>query len=128
LHTLRFKAFLEETLELWHVPATVESGVAPLVAIIRTEDGATVWIEQALRPERNDHSTHEPPGFRWGVRWRAASAASCGPREVRPRLCGSLVGVLSALREALGVDRGTPLRIAPAPRPASSTDPERSPE
>ena len=106
-------SFLKETLELWHVAGTVECGEAPLVAIIRT-DGATVWIEETAHAERDGvEAKGERPVFRWAVRWRGAAEAPGAPRELRPRLCGSLVGVLSALRSALGVDRGTPLRIAP---------------
>jgi hypothetical protein len=99
-----FHDFLEQTLELWDVTATVDVGDAPIVAIVRAESGAIAWIERTVRPGE--------PQFRWAVRWRSAGAAPGAPREVRPRLCGSLVGVLSALRVALEVDRGAPLRIA----------------
>ncbi len=127
MHTHRLIAFIEETLELWEVAGTVEPGEPPLSAVIRAESGAIVWIEQPVRPERNDvESKDERPQFRWAVRWRGAGAAPGAPREVRPRMCGSLVGVLSALRVALEVDRGTPLRIA-APS-SSKMDSGSSPE
>lgn len=123
------KTFLAETLELWHVAGTVNCGVAPIVAIVQTENGAIVWIEDAARPEHDPvASKDERPEFRWAVRWRSAGESPGAPREVRPRMCGSLVGVLSALRAALDVDRGTPVRIAPAPRSASRTDTQRLPE
>jgi hypothetical protein len=35
-------------------------------------------------------------------------------RELRPRACSSLVGVLAAMREALDVERGSAVRIVPA--------------
>jgi hypothetical protein len=98
--------FLKETLELWGVAGSVEAGEAPLVAMIRSESGTMLWIE---RPPRDEAQ------FRWAVRWRRAGDTPGSPREVRPRMCGSLVGVLGAMRDALNVDRGTPLRIAPAP-------------
>lgn len=97
-------AFLEETLELWGISGSVEAHGGPLVATVRATSGAVVWIERAPSDEHLQ--------FRWAVRWRAAGEPHGAPRELRPRLCGSLVGVLSALRSALGVDRGTPVRIA----------------
>jgi hypothetical protein len=123
------KTFLAETLELWHVAGTVNCGVAPMVAIVRTENGAIVWIEETARAGDTDvERKDEPPAFRWSVRWRGAGEAPGAPREVRPRMCGSINGVLSALRAALDVDRGNPVRIAPAPRSASRTDTRRLPE
>ena len=145
----RLRLFLQDTFDLWGITASITAGEAPLVAIIRADDGAIVWIEQPLQPARPERSgaeskdEHTPvrperssaeskhehiavrpersaaqskderPPFRWAVRWRAAGEPPGAPRELRPRLCGSLVGVLSALRSALGVDRGTPVRIAP---------------
>jgi len=128
LHTHRLIAFLDETLELWHVTGKVETGEAPLSAVIRAESGAIVWIERPVRPERTDVEKDERPQSRWAVRWRSAGAAPGGPREVRPRMCGSLVGVLSALREALGIERGTPLRIAAGRITASTMNSGSSPE
>ena len=102
----RLCAFFESTLELWRVSGSVNPGDAPIAAIVRSDAGATVWIER-------DTAAQTP--FRWSVRWRVAGEAPGGARELRPRACGSLVGVLSALRAALGVDRGTPVRIAATP-------------
>ena len=98
--------FLADTLALWRVEGTVEAGEAPVVAIVRV-GGAIAWIEEAPA---------DAP-YRWGVRWRSAGEAPGGTRELRPRTCGSIVGVLSALRTAFDLDRGTPLRIAPTVRP-----------
>jgi len=86
----RVRAFLADTLILWRVRGTVEAGVAPVVAVIRNDKGATISVERSSPP------------FRWLV------------RAQRPRPCASLVGLLGALRAALGVERGSALRIAPA--------------
>ena len=103
---VRVRAFLADSLALWRVAGAVEAGEAPVVAVIRAGTGAIVWIE---RPSGEDVP------FRWAVRWRGAGDASGGPREVRPRACGSFVGLLKAVRGALGVDRGSAVRVAPAP-------------
>lgn len=98
----RLRAFLADSLDLWRVDGKVEAGAPPAIAQIRADDGTVVSIERI------------PEGtmpFRWMVRRGDPSLA----REQRPRPCGSLVGVLSALRVALGVDRGSPVRIAPSP-------------
>ena len=89
-------AFLADSLDLWKVAGTVEAGVAPVVAQLRIRDGAPISIERV---------TAEGKPFRWIVR----------AGDGRPRPCGSLVGVLNALRVALDVDRGMPVRIAPSP-------------
>ncbi len=96
-HALRaaedeIRAFLADTLALWRVSGTVESGEAPVVAVIRTDKHAAISIERSAPP------------FRWVV------------RTDRPRPCASLVGLLNALRTALGVERGSAVRVAPAPR------------
>ena len=101
-----FRAFLTDTLALWCVEGSVDAGEAPVVAIVCV-CGAIAWIEEAAA---------DAP-YRWGVRWRSAGEAAAGTRELRPRTCGSIVGVLSALRTAFDLDRGTPLRIAPTVRP-----------
>ena len=98
----RLRAFLADTLDLWRVDGKVEAGAAPAVARICAAEGTIISIERI------------PEGtipFRWMVRTEHSGAA----REARQRPCGSLVGVLSALRSVLGVDRGTPVHIAPAP-------------
>lgn len=86
-----FQAFLAESLELWGVEGRIEPGTAPVVALVHAADGTVIPVARVTDPELP---------FRWTVRGRP---------------CGSLVGVLAALRAALGVDRGAPLRIAPAP-------------
>ena len=98
------RRFLADTLALWQIEGAVESGEAPVVAMVRAAKGATIWIERA-----------DSGPFRWLVRWRSASEAAGGPREKHPRGCASLLGVLGAMRSALGIDRGSALRIAPAP-------------
>jgi hypothetical protein len=119
------RAFLADSLELWRVAGEVEGGETPVVAVIRVA-GTIVWIERVGPKEhvaRKEHSVFReaedepspPLPFRWAVRWRAAGDPPGGPRELRPRMCGSLNGLLNALRNALGVDRGSALRIAPAP-------------
>ena len=99
------RAFLADSLELWHVAGTVQAGQAPVVAEIRTTSGALVWVERA----------GDDTPFRWFARWRGAGDAPGGGRGLRPRACGSLVGLLGAVRDALGVERGSAVRIVPAP-------------
>jgi hypothetical protein len=99
------RAFLDESLALWQVSGTVQAGVAPVVAEIRAASGAMVWVERAA----------DDTPFRWFARWRGAGDAPGGVRELRPRACGSLVGLLAAVREALGVERGRAVRVVAAP-------------
>lgn len=106
--TAQLHAFLADSLALWHVDGTVHAAGAPVIAEIRTGSGTIVWVERA--------GTETP--FRWLARWRRAGDAPGGVRELRPRACGSLVGLLAALREALGVERGSPIRVVSAPQPA----------
>jgi hypothetical protein len=101
----QLRAFLTDSLALWQVTGMVQAGVAPVVVEIRAASGAIVWVERA---------GHDTP-FRWYARWRSAGDAPGGVRELRPRACGSLVGLLGAVRDALGVDRGSAVRIVPAP-------------
>jgi hypothetical protein len=108
----RLLAFLRDSLELWGIDGTVEPDKSPTVAAIRARTGAIVWIECI--------SSSDVP-FRWAVRWRRAGDAPAGARELRPKPCSSLVGLLSAVRSALGVDRGSPMRIAPQPHAAPFT-------
>ena len=100
----RLRAFLRETLALWHVQGVVEAGAQPCAAVIRADDGTIVWIERGGHPALL---------FRWQVRWRGAADAS-GARERHPKACASIVGVLAALRTAFGLERGHALRIAAA--------------
>jgi G3E family GTPase len=115
-----FRDFLRDTLDLWRVRATVEPGEAPIVATISTEDGARLWIERQA----------QGAPFRWRLRCREAGASEGSPREQRPRPCASISGVLNAMRLALGIDRGTPVRVA-APvaerSPNAPTDPYTTP-
>ena len=98
--------FLTDTLALWGVAGEVEAGEAPIAAVIRTHEGAVVWIER----------TSGAPGMpRWLVRWRAAGdAPGSGPREKHPRACASVIGLLNAIRNALAVNRGSAVRVVPA--------------
>lgn len=100
----RVRALLADSLALWQVAGTVDAGAPPAFAVIRACGGATVWVEGPVG--------HGMPG-RWFVRWR-----SPGMPAERSRPCASLVGMLNAVRGALGVDRGSALRIAPAPADA----------
>jgi len=103
---IRVRDFLADSLALWRVAGTVEAGELPIVAVVRASEGTIVWVE---RP------SGQGMPFRWLVRWRGAGDAPGGPREQRPRACASLVGLLNAIRGALGVDRGSAVRVAPAP-------------
>ena len=105
------RSFLADTLALWRVAGTVERGAAPVVAVVRDAAGTIVWIE---RP-----AEHDIP-CRWLVRWRGAGEAPGGAREARPRPCASLVGMLGAVRGALGVERGSAVRIVPADDPGAA--------
>ena len=100
----QIRDFLADSLALWRVAGSVEGGDGPVVAVVRADGGAIVWIE---RP-----SGQELP-CRWLVRWRSPGEAPDGPRERRPRACASVVGMLGAVRGALGVNRGSAVRIAP---------------
>ena len=100
----RLRAFLADSLALWQVAGSVQTGVAPVIVEIRGGNGAMVWIERAA----------DDTPFRWYARWRAAGDAPGGVRELRPRACGSLVGLLAAVRDALGVERGNALRVVAA--------------
>ncbi len=95
----RLDQLIADSLALWQVDGTVESGAAP-VAVVIYSGGCTVWVERAA---------NDAP-WRWFVRWR--SADMCADRS---RPCVSLVGMLNALRDALGVERGNALRVVAAP-------------
>ena len=83
--------FFTDSLKLWRVDATVEGGEAPVIAVIRARDGTTVRVER------------KSPPFRWIV------------HADRSRPCASIAGVLNALRSALGVERGEPIRVVAGP-------------
>ena len=104
----RLHAFLAESLALWQVDGQVLVGVAPVLIEIRAVSGAMVWIERAA----------DDTPFKWLVRWRRAGDVAGGVRELRPRACGSLVGMLAAVREGLGVERGSAVRVVAAPEHA----------
>lgn len=99
----QLRALLAETLRMWQVSGTVEPGAAGSVACIHAHDGTTMLVERDCAPGSP---------FRWMVRWTSGASAE---RTSRSRPCSSLVGVLSALRLALGVERGSALRIAAEP-------------
>ncbi len=92
--------FLADSLALWQVEGAVDAGALPVVAVIRAGD-CMVWIE---------HPSDDEAPWRWFVRWRDASM-----REERSRPCASVVGLLSAVRGALNVERGNSLRVVAAP-------------
>jgi hypothetical protein len=102
------RAFLADTLALWGVAGEVHAGNNEVVTEIVAANGSIVWIERAPA---------DTP-FRWMVRWRVAGEAAGGVRELRPRACSSLVGMLAAIREALGVERGSAVRVVSAPEEA----------
>ena len=97
----RVREFLADSLALWMVEGTVETGARPVVAVIHASGGTTVWIE---RPAENGVP------WRWFVRWRSPDM-----RDARARPCASLVGMLNAVRGALGVEHGSALRVAASP-------------
>ena len=101
----QLRGFLADSLALWQVDGTVQTSVAPVIAEIRAVNGAIVWVERAA----------DDAPFRWLARWRAAGEAVGGVRELRPRTCSSLVGLLAAVRDALGVARGSAVRVVAAP-------------
>jgi hypothetical protein len=95
--------FLTDSLALWSVEGVVEAGALPVVAVIRAGD-CVVFVER---------NTDDGAPWRWFVRWRAPDMV-----DERSRPCASLVGLLNALRGALGVERGNAVRIAPSPAEA----------
>jgi hypothetical protein len=108
--------FLRETFAMWRVEVTVERGQAPLVATMRGQNGTIASVERCSDPDFP---------FRWLVRWRKCDQTTPAPREVRPRSCASLVGVLSALRSAFDVERGSAIRIAPGSSETASVSEAR---
>ena len=101
---VKVRDFLADSLALWRVAGAVEAGEPPIVAVIRASTGAVVRVERA---------SVQDTGFRWFVHSRGASESPAAPCEERSRPCASMVGLLNAVRGALGVDRGSAVRIAP---------------
>ncbi len=104
----KLRAFLADSLALWGMAGEVKTGQGSVCVEIHAGNGAVVWIERAA----------DDTPFRWCARWRAAGDAPGGVRELRPRACGSLVGLLAAVREALAVERGSAVRVVVAPQNA----------
>jgi G3E family GTPase len=102
----RLRAFIADTLALWGIDGAVESTAPPAAAMVRTREGTIIWIERPASAP-----------FPWQVRSRGAGETPGGARERRARACTSLIGVLNALRSALGVERGSAARVVPAPLP-----------
>jgi hypothetical protein len=101
----RIRAFLAESLALWKVEAIIDATTPPGVAVIHAQSGMHIWVERA-----------EPAlPFRWWVRSGPVADLSQAHPLLRPRPCGSLVGLLTAIRSALGVERGRAVRVIPAP-------------
>ncbi len=96
----RVRDFLADSLALWRVAGIVEEGELPIVAVIRSDAGAIVWVERVLQADMP---------FRWLLRSRSSEHG---------RPCASLVGLLNGIRAALGVERGGALRIARVPSDA----------
>ena len=101
----RTRALLADSLMVWRVRGDVVLGEPPAAAVIRAQDGTVVWVEPAPESERP---------VRWWVRWHAPGATGQASPLARSRPCNSAVGLLRAVREALGAEGGRRLRIAPS--------------
>jgi hypothetical protein len=99
------RALLADSLAVWRVRGAVQAGEPPAVAVIHAEDGTVVRVERASESERP---------VRWWVRWHGLNAAAQGAGATRSRPCTSAVGLLRAVREALGAEGGRRLRIGPS--------------
>ena len=88
----RLLELLEDSLALWRVTGTVATLYAPAVALVERDDGLSVTVERV--------SDDSP--FRWIVRDSSGHG----------RRCASLVGLLGALRSALGAGEGVTVRVA----------------
>ena len=84
--SVRICDLLRDSLQLWHVQGTVEAHDETFVV----HAGVDVSVQRA-----------DDGPFRWLVTYNG-----------RKRGCASILGVLGALRGALEVDRGAPLRIS----------------
>lgn len=89
-------AFVADSLALWQVEGSVEAGAAPVVAVVYAR-GRVIAIER---------NTEDDAPWRWFVRWHEDGSAN-----ERSRPCASLTGMLNALRRALGVERGSAVRV-----------------
>ena len=96
-HGERVRALLADSLALWMVDGIVTAGALPVVAVIEARGGTTVCDEYPA-------GSNDP--WRWFVRWR-----SPGMSDERTRPCVSLVALLNTLRGALGVERGSAVRV-----------------
>jgi G3E family GTPase len=107
----RLARFLQATLASWQVAGTVQVDPVTGTLVVRGSRDALATIERS------------PAGdpFRWYVRWHEGASADA---TARMRPCGSLVGVLSALRRAFGVERGSAIRIAPVPEENEDSGPD----
>ncbi|MGH8636390.1 MAG: hypothetical protein ACREUZ_04555, partial [Burkholderiales bacterium] len=90
----RLVRLLQDTLALWQLEGTVRADSVSGAVVLQGLPDAIATVERA--PDG------EP--FRWYVRWHDGASAAT-PARVRP--CGSLVGVLAALRRAFDVERGS---------------------
>lgn len=86
----RLRTFLADCLVLWGAEGSVECGDPPVIAVLRV-NGRRIHVERA---------PSDIP-FRWLV------------RDTGVRLCSSLLGVLTELRDLLGVEQGAPVQTAP---------------
>lgn len=100
MSAIRLASFLQDTLVLWRIDATVRVDPISGAVIAHGSRNTVVTIERAAQGDP----------FRWYVRWGDGVSPTA---DARSRPCGSLVGVLAALRRAFGVARGSAIRIAP---------------
>lgn len=87
------RALLRDALRLWDIPASV------------TVEATHIAI---TRPEGTFRITPGPAPTRWYLQTPEREAAGRPPRPTP-----SITALLSALRAALGLPRGTPARIGP---------------
>lgn len=94
--------FIALTLADWGRSIPVEPGDEPVVAWLRLGgDGPDIAVERALAGDP----------FRWYVYRCAASLPGAGTSGIARRPCGSLVGVLGALRRFLDIEAGGRARV-----------------
>ena len=100
----RTLVLLRESLIIWRTAGEVRAGPTPTIAIVCPIAGNKIYIDMA--------NCDEAP-VRWWVRWDDQQAT-----RPRTRPCTSIVGLLRAVRNALGVSPG--LRAAVIPNSVSS--------